>query len=271
MPNVQVFTAPSPSSASVICWCQVPFAASVHRKFLGPEPPFVVVQALVFAIGAVTRIECPQTILPHGMGDANTCRLRRLQVRDASGITCRLRRLQAWFVGPIRLVRLVRHFAPQASRGKISLQTPVRGNAKTVSIGFCQLTLIASGSPASAQGASEIFFLPVKKKIECTRALRPRVKRYVNQQLPYAQGRVRRSRAETPERKASKKPTETRRASRLKRRRGRFFGNSRLPLNAGRRYLKKTPMRQIFFTDAAKRVRGKAQGRFPAGRAAAAT
>ena len=34
----------------------IPSAASVHRKSLGPEPPFPVVQALVFAIGAVTRI-----------------------------------------------------------------------------------------------------------------------------------------------------------------------------------------------------------------------
>ena len=61
--------------------------------------------------------------------------------------------------------------------GKVGLHTPVCGNAQKVSIGFCPHTLIASGSPASAQGASEIFFLPVKKKIECTRALRPRVKR----------------------------------------------------------------------------------------------
>ena len=37
--------------------------------------------------------------------------------------------------------------------------------------------LRASGSPASAQGASEVGFLPVKKPTECTRALRPRVKR----------------------------------------------------------------------------------------------
>ena len=33
------------------------FAASIHRKSLGPEPPFMVVQALVFAMWAVTRIE----------------------------------------------------------------------------------------------------------------------------------------------------------------------------------------------------------------------
>ena len=108
-------------------------------------------------------------------------------------------------------------------------------------------------------------FLPVKKDAECTRALRPRVKRNVNQQLPYAQGRVRRSRTETTERKASKKPTETRRARRLKRRRGRFFGNSWRTLNAGRRYLKKAPMRQIFFTDAAQGVGEKRKGVSPQG------
>ena len=58
-----------------------------------------------------------------------------------------------------------------------SLQTPVFGNAQTGSIGFCPHTLIASGSPASAQGASEALLLPVKNNAECTRALRPRVKR----------------------------------------------------------------------------------------------
>ena len=39
----------------------------------------------------------------------------------------------------------------------------------------CPHTLRASGSPASAQGASEVLFLLVKKKTECPRAIRPRV------------------------------------------------------------------------------------------------
>ena len=56
-PGVRVLTAPSPSSADVVRWCPVSLAASVHRKSLGTEPPFPVAQALVFAIGAVTRIE----------------------------------------------------------------------------------------------------------------------------------------------------------------------------------------------------------------------
>ena len=46
-------------------------------------------------------------------------------------------------------------YRKHTSAGKISLQTPVRGNAKTVSIGFCLHTLMASGSPASAQPAWE--------------------------------------------------------------------------------------------------------------------
>ena len=69
LPGVRVFTAPSPSSTSVICWCQIPFAASVHRKSLGTEPPFMVVRALVFAIGTVTRIDL--------LADHFTVRLRR--------------------------------------------------------------------------------------------------------------------------------------------------------------------------------------------------
>ena len=39
--------------------------------------------------------------------------------------------------------------------GNVSLQTPVYGNAKTVSIGVCPHTLMARRSPPSAQGARE--------------------------------------------------------------------------------------------------------------------
>ena len=41
---------------------------------------------------------------------------------------------------------------------------------------LCTHTVVASGPPASAQGASEVFFLLVKKKTECPRAARSRVK-----------------------------------------------------------------------------------------------
>ena len=49
-----------------------------------------------------------------------------------------------------------------------------------------------------------------------------------------------------------------------------FAATLRRTLNAGRRYLKKAPMRYIFLADAEKEARGKAQGCFPAGRGATA-
>ena len=42
---------------------------------------------------------------------------------------------------------------------------------------LCPHTVVARRSPPSAQGASEVCFLPVKKQTECPRAIRPRVKR----------------------------------------------------------------------------------------------
>ena len=110
--------------------------------------------------------------------------------------------------------------------GKISLQTSVRGNAKTVSIGFCPHTHIARRSKPSRAGGERDFLFASQKE-----------------------NRVHPSIAAASEA---------------------FAATLRRTLNAGRRYLKKAPMRQIFFTDAAKEARGKAQGRFPAGRAASA-
>ena len=47
---------------------------------------------------------------------------------------------------------------------KVSLQTPASGNAKTVSIGLCTHTLIASGAPASAQGGERGFLFAGQKE-----------------------------------------------------------------------------------------------------------
>ena len=74
----------------------------------------------------------------------------------------------------------MRYWNPRTGVVSEGLQTVGRPRKKTPS-GTSRVSMpahgVASGSPASAQGASEAFILPVKMNAECPRAIRPRVKR----------------------------------------------------------------------------------------------
>ena len=48
----RVLTAPSPSTTTVVCWCQAPFAPSIHRKSCDPASPFMANQGTCLCYGS---------------------------------------------------------------------------------------------------------------------------------------------------------------------------------------------------------------------------